>query len=43
MLTNQMTRENLEYTKALTLDCGISGRRYRSCNWGNPVCSSVYG
>ena len=27
---------NIEYTKALTLHCGKSGRWYRSCNWGNP-------
>ena len=31
-----MSYWNFEYTKALTLHCGKSGRWYRSCNWGKP-------
>ena len=27
---------NFDYTKAVTLYCGKSGRWCRSCNWGNP-------
>ena len=27
---------NFDYTKAVTLHCGKSGRWCRSCNWGNP-------
>ena len=35
-LYTNMPYWNFEYTKALSLHCGKSGRWYGSCNWGNP-------